>query len=290
MKRTLAGLALATAAATLATAAPAQAEAAPKNPLAAVKKHLATGKGVTFTERTIVSDGSERRVFVRRTGVFGFRAGGLAGSDSTGKLALKASDLGEEESEKVKALLSPERVISIGNTSYLSGGPWASALPEGKTWYKTSEGPAGGFTGMYAQPINLVEPATLKTLLASAKPVKGGYAGEITVSRIRKVSPWSNSTLLAGTTTKAGKSTITWRLSVDAKGLPTRLVTTYSPRILGVPAPKGAAISVETAYSGWGGKVVVKAPPASTVSTELKDGQEERIQDLVGPGGIVVAR
>ena len=145
MNRMLAGLALASAAALMA-ATPAQAAItqAPAKPVTAVKKQLVPGKGVTFTERTTLDSGRMRAVFVRSSGTYQFSRSGLAASDITGKLNIKASDLADlGEGSMFQSLAKPERTIRIGTTSYLSGSIWAELLPSGKTWYKAPGGPLG---------------------------------------------------------------------------------------------------------------------------------------------------
>ncbi|MFG3437027.1 hypothetical protein ACGF0J_07255 [Nonomuraea sp. NPDC047897] len=275
MKRIVTGLALATAA-TLVTAGPAQA-AAPKNPVVAVKKQMVAGKGVTFAERVTVFEGRERAVFLRRTGTYQFKSSGIAASDITAKFNIKASDLGEDaDSEVGKMLTTPERSITVGRTSYLSGGIWDSIMTEGETWYKVDGPVHGGFTAVYGQPLNVVgEPATLKTLLKGAKPAAGGYTGRITLGELRKVSPWFKASMLGQRAkAKTAKSVLSWKLTVDAKGLPTRLVTTLPAAALGMSGAKDEGFSIDTRYSGWGAKVSIKAPSADEVATDLKKGAE----------------
>ncbi|MFC5815584.1 hypothetical protein [Nonomuraea harbinensis] len=280
MKRLIAGLAVASAA-TFVTAVPAQAQVAPKNPLTAVKKQLVAGKGVKFTERTTVEDPVARMVFIRRTGTIGFRKNGVAASDITGKFNIKASDLGEDDSDLAKAMLSPERTIWLGKTSYLSGGIWSALLPEDKTWFKLPNGPTGGITGGYGQLLNVAEPATLKAMLKNAKAARGGYSGKITVSQARKVSPWFRATVLRDKfPAKVLKTEISWRLSVDAKGLPTRLVTTFPFGITNGTPKKSEMVSVDTRYTGWGTKVSIKAPTDSDASSKPKEGSEETLDNL----------
>ncbi|MFC7590071.1 hypothetical protein ACFQYP_45090 [Nonomuraea antimicrobica] len=191
MKRILTGVALATTAA-LVTATPAMA-AAPKDPAVAVKKQLKPGKGVKFSERTTIIDGTTRDIFVRRSGTLQFSKSGIAASDSTGRFNISLSQLGElpegETGEMIKALAREERTIRIGTTSYLSGGMWEGFLAEGQTWFKAPKGPTGGLTGMFGQPLNLAEPATIKTLLKGAKTTASGYAGTTKVGDIWKASP-----------------------------------------------------------------------------------------------------
>ncbi|HLU74045.1 MAG TPA: hypothetical protein VKZ82_17800 [Nonomuraea sp.] len=279
MKRIIAGLALACAA-TLVTAVPAQ--AAPKNPVTAVKKQLAPGKGVKFTERTTIDDSVTRMIFVRRSGTLAFRKNGLAGADSTGKLNIKASDLGEDAPELLKAMAAPERTIWLGKTSYLSGGMWPALMDDqDKKWFKLPNGPTGGFTGIFGQPLNVAEPATLKALLKNAKATKGGYSGKITVGQARKVSPWFRATHLRDDyPAKVLKTQISWKLSVDAKGLPTRLVTTFPLGVVNGTPKKSETISVDTRYTGWGTKASIKAPTQSDASDTSKEGQEKALDIL----------
>ncbi|MEO3873540.1 hypothetical protein ABGB18_32410 [Nonomuraea sp. B12E4] len=274
MKRILTGVALATTA-TLVTATPALA-AAPKNPAVAVKKKLAPGKGVKFTERTTMINGSRREIVVRRSGTFAFSKSGVAASDITGKLNFSSSDLEKipegEFGDLIKAMADPERTIRTGTTSYLSGGLWAAMLPEGKTWFKAPNGPTSGVTGAFGQPLNLAETATLKTLLKGAKPVSDGYAGKTKVGDVWKVSPWLRASLIATPSAKAQKTLFSWRITVDKAGLPTRLLTTFPASV--VAAAKGT-ISVDTRFTGWGASVSIKAPAADDVATEFSDGSDE---------------
>ncbi|MEV0380127.1 hypothetical protein [Nonomuraea sp. NPDC050643] len=272
MKRILTGVALATTAA-LATATPAMA-AAPKEPVAALKQVYAAGKGVKFTERTTVGKGGTRDVFVRRSGTLQFGKPGIAASDITGKFNISLSDLGElpegETGEMLKAMATPERTVRVGTTSYLSGGIWASMLPEGQTWFKAAKGPTGGLTGTFGQPLNLAESATLKTLLKGAKPISGGYAGKTKVSDVWKVSPWLRASWLSKPSAKALKSTISWKITVNSAGLPTRLVSTFNGAVLGGED----VVSVDTRYTGWGGAVSIKAPKEEVTDT-FENGEDD---------------
>ncbi|WP_188191047.1 hypothetical protein [Nonomuraea sp. SYSU D8015] len=287
MKRMLAGVVLATSA-TLIAATPAMA-AAPKDPVVAVKKQMAPGKGVKFTERTTLDIDGDREIFVRRSGTLQFGKSGVAASDITGKFNISQKDLGpnpDEAPELLKALARPERTIRVGTTSYMSGGLWATVLPEDKTWLKYPKGPTGGITGVYGQPLNLAEAATLKTLLKGAKPVGGGYAGKVTVGDLWKVSPWYRASMLEKPSKKALKSTISWRMTLDSAGLPTRLVSTFP--VVVVSEGKGT-VSVDTRLTDWGTAVEIKAPPADEVTSQPKtdedgDGDAPLVDD---PGKIL---
>ncbi|GAA2210736.1 hypothetical protein GCM10009850_061950 [Nonomuraea monospora] len=290
MKRILTGVALATTAA-LVTATPALA-AAPKDPVVAVKKQLVAGKGVKFTERTTVSEGDVRDIFVRRSGTLQFKKSGIAASDITGKLNIKASDLeGLDESGEnaeltamIKAMAQPERTIRIGTTSYISGNIWATMLPEGKTWFKAANGPTGGLLGTFGQPLNLAEPATVKTLLKGAKTTGSGYAGKTLVRDLWKASPWLRATWVDKPSAKAQKTAISWRITVNKAGLPTRVVATFPMSVLG--SGKGS-VSVDTSYTGWGSPVSIKAPPADEVASQFKDGESDISDALELPLGSI---
>ncbi|MFB4283071.1 MULTISPECIES: hypothetical protein [unclassified Nonomuraea] len=272
MKRILTGVALATTAA-LVTATPALA-AAPKDPVVAVKKQLRPGKGVKFTERTTIIDGGAREVFVRRSGTLQFSKSGIAASDITGKFNISLSDLGElpegETGELLKAMAAKERTIRIGTTSYLSGGIWSSMLPEGETWFKAAKGPTGGVTGMFGQPLNLAEPATIKTLMKGAKPAGGGFAGKTKVGDLWNASAWLRATWLSAPSAKAKKSSISWRITVNSAGVPTRLVTTFPGSVIGGEG----TVSVDTRYTGWGGSVSIKAPK-DEVADKFENGEDD---------------
>ncbi|MFI9554201.1 hypothetical protein [Nonomuraea endophytica] len=288
MKRIFAGVALTVAAAAL-TAAPAQA-AAPKDPVVALKKQFVAGTGVKFVDRTILANRGQREIFMRRTGTFAFSKAGLAASDITGKFNFKQSDLPEDAPDLLKGLFAAERTIRVGTTSYISGGMFGTMLPEDKTWIKFPKGPTGGLTGLYGQMVNITEPNTLKTLLKSGKAIKGGYAGAITVGQLNKVSAWYRASLFDKPTKKQQKAVISWKLQLDGKGLPKRLVTTYSPVAIGMDAEGKETLSVDTRYTGWGSKVTITAPPADDVTTEFKDGTSEIPDGLTLPNGDVVAK
>ncbi|MCF6473944.1 hypothetical protein FAF44_37010 [Nonomuraea sp. MG754425] len=278
MKRILTGVALAASAA-LVTATPALA-AAPKDPVVAVKKQFVAGKGVKFTERTTVANEYGRGVFLRRTGALQFGRSGITASDITGKLNISSKDLeGLDESgdaadsaATIKAMIQPERTIRIGTTSYISGNIWTTLLPEDKTWFKAANGPTGGMLGSFGQPLNLAEPATIKTLLKGAKTTGSGYAGKTLVRDLWKASPWLRATWLSKPSAKAMKSAITWRLTVNKSGLPTRIVSTFPATAMGV---SGGTVSVDTSYTGWGSAVSIKAPPADEVATKFSDGEDD---------------
>ncbi|MEV0621381.1 hypothetical protein AB0I81_49195 [Nonomuraea sp. NPDC050404] len=58
------------------------------------------------------------------------------------------------------------------------------------------------------------------------------------------------------------KIAITWKLSTDAKGLPTRPVSTIPATAIYPARDKDTILRFDTRYSAWGTKVSIK-PPAS---------------------------
>ncbi len=227
--------------------ASAPAQAAPKDPVKAVKAQLVAGHGVRFSE-TIkkVKDGTSS-VVVRRSGTLGFGKGKVVASDVTGTFA---SGKGNK----------PERTITIGRTSWTSGGLYRSGLPTGKTWYKQPGALAGGaVTALVTQVVDPAEPSTLAALVKKGKRGKSGYSGTITFKELGKVS---RSFRAAKPSFAAPDTDITYDLTLDGKGLPSRLSTSWEMSVLG-------AYKVETRYKGWGAKVSIKPPPAAKTAAKL---------------------
>ena len=283
MKRVIAGLALATAA-TLISVAPAQAAAphaaaAAPDPVAAIKKQFKPGEGVRFIDRATVINRKVHAIVARRTGTYLFGGSSVVASDISGKFNVKASDFADvnDDSGIADLLSSPEHIISIGKVTYLSGSIWNTLLPEGKTWFKMTAGFPGIIGAVYGQPVNITERGTLGGLLKTGKAVKGGYAGTITEGALQKLSPQYKSTLMLSSPSSAMlKTKISWRLSVDAKGLPTRLVSTFPMSGLDATAPKSSSlVSIDTRYTGWGDKVQIKAPSADDVATKIEGGEDD---------------
>ncbi len=231
---------------------PAQA-AAPKDPVRALKAKLVAGHGVRFTETTTLVDGSDKRVLQRRTGTFQFSRKGVAAADITAK------DRGEAV---------PERVITIGKVSYLSGGLWAEKLPEGKRWYRTG-GLRGGGAGFYGQVINPVEPGTLAALVKKGKRAGNTLTGTITFKELDKVSPWfaASIPLRFHDDTK-----VSYRLTLSGAGLVTKVSSSYAATgVFDTSGFDGKTMTIDTRFTSWGKRVSIKAPAPATVSTKVDD-------------------
>jgi hypothetical protein len=239
-------------AAVLIASAPAQ--AAPKDPVKAVKAHLVAGHGVRFSETVKqVGDGTSS-VVVRRSGTLQFGKGKVVASDVTGTFA---SGKGGK----------PERTITIGRTSWTSGGLYRSGLPKGKTWYKGSSALAGGgITGLVTQVVDAAEPSTLAALVKNGKRGKSGYSGTLTIKELAKVS---RSLRAAKPIFAAPDTDIRYDLTLDRKGLPSRLSTSWQAAGLAALGGEDRTYKVETRYRGWGARVSIKPPPAAKTSAKL---------------------
>lgn len=236
----------------LVTAAPAQ--ATPKDPVRALKAQLVTGHGVRFTETTTLVDGDDKTAFQRRSGTFQFGGKGLAASDISAVLLAKGSE--------------KERAITIGRTTYVSGGPWKDQLPEGKTWYRAGNMPGGG-SGFYGQVINPAEAKTLATLVKRAKRAGSRYTGKITFKELDKLSPWFGASvpLRMHDDTK-----VTYTLTVNGAGLVSRVTSSYAATgVFDANGLDGKTFTIDSRFTGWGKKVSIKAPDPDKVAGKLND-------------------
>ncbi|MEV0592793.1 hypothetical protein [Nonomuraea cavernae] len=238
--------------AVLLTSAPAQ--AAPKDPVKAVKAQLVSGHGVRFSETVKqVVDGKSSAV-VRRSGTLQFGKGKVVASDVTGRFAT-----GKRE--------KPERTITIGRTSWTTGGLYQSGLPKGKTWYKQPGVVASGaITGLVSQVVNPAEPSTLAALVKKGERGTSGYSGTLTFEELGKVSP----SFRAGATPifTTPETDVRYNLTLDRKGLPSRLSTSWQATGLSAGG-EDRTYKVETRYTGWGAKVSIKPPPAAKTASKL---------------------
>ncbi|MFF5212257.1 hypothetical protein [Streptosporangium sp. NPDC000396] len=260
MKQMIAGIAAATII-TSVVATPVQA-AASADPVKVLKSQFAAGKGVKFTDVATLVEFAGNRSFLKRTGSFQFGRAGIVASDVSAKLTT-------DETSEIPATLPwilnrPERTIRIGTTSYYTGGPWAP--PKGKSWIKHPHGMNAGFSGWYGQLVNVAEPATLKALITKGKRTGRTYTGTISFGALEKISPWLRNTSLTGLSTDDKAAVLRFRLTLGSDQLPQRLVTVYPGRThVSAAVGEDRQLSVETRYTGWGGRVTIKTPPASEV-------------------------
>jgi hypothetical protein len=234
---------LATAALAALTVAAAPAHAAPKDPVKALNATIVPGHGVRFTGSVTWTDGTDERGARDLKGVFQFGKKDVAAFDITMKD-------GDEQ----------QRVIGIGKTGYYSGGFITGLLPEGKTWYKEKN---RGMPDSWSQFINPAEAKTLARLLKNGTTKGDTVSGSITVKELKAVSAWVSAA-------RIGKEhdgvKISYTLTLSSAGLVSRVRSTYALAEDGTTYTS----TVDSRYTGWGGKVSVKAPAPATVTTKLR--------------------
>jgi hypothetical protein len=236
MKRILAGLATACAA-TLMTAAPAQ--AAPVDPVKALKKQFVTGKGVRVSEDSVTKIDGKTTTKEKTTIRVAFGKSGVAAADLTSK-------------GNGASTLSPDRMISVGGYTYVQGGVFDTEMPEGKKWVRYPGVASGASTN---QVLDIFQPKVLRTLVGKAKSVKGGtYKGAMTYKEVAK--------LYGDNSVKGplGNIKVTYALTLNGKGLATRLVTGLA---LDFGMLGKTTSTTDTRFSSWGAKTTIKAPPKS---------------------------
>ncbi|MEV6865791.1 hypothetical protein AB0M44_32940 [Streptosporangium subroseum] len=236
---------------------PQAALAAPADPVAVLQKLLASGHGVTIsgTAKTWIGDDSSKpasKLSVK--GVLAFDKGKLAAGEVT----------------RVTASGNKFRFRVVGGVTYGSGGAWSDMLPAGKTWARS---PILKFQPyeLSEQNINIFEPLTLRKILTTTKSktphqaVRGvpatRYAGVITAKALCTVSAACRKGF-----GKSGDTRIAWQLLLDGRGRVVRLATAWTRAKNSAAGVPGGGSEVNTYYSGWGAKVVIKAPPAGQVA------------------------
>ncbi|PZG06400.1 hypothetical protein [Nonomuraea aridisoli] len=249
MKRTI--ITLAACGSLLATATPA--EAAPKDPARALKAQLKSGHGVRFTETTTIAtpSGGDRTKIQDRKGTLQFSAKGIAASDIT--------------TTRVGA--PRERVVTVGRTSYVSGGILSEQLPPGASWNKTGYMP-GGAGGFHGQVINPAEPKTLAMLVKKGKPSRSTITGKITFKDLAKVSTWFDASVPLR---MHNDTTVSYTLTLTSAGLVSRVKSSYAATgVIDANGRDGKVITIDSRFTGWGAKVSIKAPDPGSVA-DLND-------------------
>jgi hypothetical protein len=294
MRRLTAVLAAALLAPALATAAASSAQAAaPASPADALKKQFKNNHGVKITEvhKTIAS--GDTLVAQNVKGTYQFGKSGVAYSDTTSQTKYDKTLLEfleeEEETEgdaaaMIKLLTSPMRIIVLQKESYVSSPAMIEHLPAGKTWIKM---PSPGIKPLStsAGTINIFEPSTVKSLMGAVdRKAPGGvvggarttvYRGALTYGELFKASPsYRAQNGNKRPTGKAAKAEISWKLWLDSKNLPRRLVTSVTEGA----AADAMTTTSDSRYAGWGTPVTLKAPPAELVADA--DDLTEEIPEL----------
>ncbi|TMR88005.1 hypothetical protein [Nonomuraea basaltis] len=217
--------------------------AAPKDPVKALNATIVPGHGVRFTGSVTWTDGTDERGARDIKGVFQFGKKDVAAFDITMKD-------GDEQ----------QRVIGIGKTGYYSGGLIGRLLPEGKTWYKEKN---RGMPDSWSQFINPAEVKTLARLLKNGTTKGDTVSGSITVKELKAVSAWVSAARLGN---EHDGVKISYTLTLSSAGLVSRVRSTYALADDGTTYTS----TVDSRYTGWGGKVSVKAPAPATVTTKIR--------------------
>ncbi|GGS94936.1 hypothetical protein GCM10010156_61510 [Planobispora rosea] len=271
MRRWIATLSTAAVAAmiTPVLAAPAHAaQPVPAGPVTALKRQFAAGHGVKVTQTMTSVDfygGSAKNSMTTRyeqKGTYLFGSSKVVGSDLTFQFKGPGGAWG-----------SPLRLISFPKVSYLRDDDLLGNLPEGKEWLR---GSGDEPFLMSFQPVNVLEPATLKRLLATtASTGRGGridgarttlHRGVITVDQLYAVSPSFRS--MVGEKPRGDSATmqVRWKLWLDGRQRTRQLVSAYAESTQNLRYSSRSAVTVKTRFSGWGAKVALYVPPAASVA------------------------
>ncbi|MFF0775552.1 hypothetical protein ACFYUK_42165 [Nonomuraea wenchangensis] len=262
MQRLIAGLA----GAVVLTVAAAPAAAAPADPVKALKSRVIAGQGVKVTDVTSYVDMEGKSVFLRRTGVLQYGKPVKGGTGTVAAADLRSTYIPHEGPvfNVIDNLLGDERTITVGRYSYTKGAKLFGATQKDKSWIKLKRTMPGGVSGMYSQHVNAAEPATLQVLIKHGERSGRTYKGTVGETALWKASPWYR----AATLVKPKDGTLQYKLTLGTNGLPQRLITSHPAKEHWVESlVNDDIITIETRYSGWGGKVRVTVPPKSQVQT-----------------------
>ncbi|MET8337236.1 hypothetical protein ABZV14_20375 [Streptosporangium canum] len=293
MRRMIATLTGATAAALIAPAlvaaaapanaqpARASAQTAQADPVSALKSQFKLHRGVRLAENAkIIGEGKKQRaIFNRRGGVLEFGTSGVVASDVTDEFTLPGAD------KELKGLFGPSRTITVKGTAYTSGGFYADSMPEGKKWLRAKGGTVD--VGNPAQQIlNPLEPATLKAALAHTATRRPGgtwdgartvvHSGTIPLGELYKISPTVRALLGGKPSAASAALPVSWKLYLGPDQLVRRAVSSWTQSLRGLTSLDMTYLN-DSRYSGWGVKSAIKAPPASQVADfdDLVLGEEQ---------------
>ncbi|GAA1010720.1 hypothetical protein Aple_029970 [Acrocarpospora pleiomorpha] len=252
----------------LVPAAPAVAKA---DPVKALKARFAAGKGVKVSNLMKISTGGEVWATMREVGSVGFGRSGVATTDIQDKPQYSKAFLDmlpEADREELRKTVGITRTISTSRYAYISGARVKNYLPEGKTWVRRFSGtPVPG-----SLLVNPFEPRTLDKIIDRAGSRQGSVLkGWIASSSLAKISPSFRASFGSGAKTRDGKAAkVNYIVWLDARGLVKRVYATMTVHIVDTPITYAS----DGRVSGWGGKVVISAPPAGEVIDEgqLADG------------------
>ncbi|NRQ37339.1 hypothetical protein HII36_36715 [Nonomuraea sp. NN258] len=266
MKRTIAGIVVATGLAQLA-AAPAQA-ASLADPIKALKAVWTRGKAVNVVSTSKVDHGRGVSLTVAMDGTLGYGPAGEAAADvsettqysgNMAALARKGSD-----ADTVALEQTPVRIISSGHDDYISGPVVDHALPRGTTWVRYSR------TGLPTSNlvVEILESDTLKTLLAHRTSYRDGVLkGTIKTDKLAKVS--RRFAERYGASAK-NPGTVTYAIWFSRTGLVQRLsASAVLPRKDGT-----LRIQSETRFADWEREITIPLPLEGDVLDRGQFGDE----------------
>ncbi|GIH90838.1 hypothetical protein ACFFMN_26220 [Planobispora siamensis] len=259
-----------TAALTPAPATHAYARPDPRGAVAALRSRFVPRHGVRFREKVATryfSDG-------RRIGMDRYRLRGAYRFGRSGVVASRTIHRTDPRDvpRAVRDTDPAIRLILLRGAMYLGARGLMASRPRRVTWVRLDD------PGLLSvQTINVLEPATLRGLLATARRAEPGgeiggapttvYRGTITARRLYAVSRTYR--VMTGDRPRgpAGRLAIDWSLWQDAERNTRRLAVSFAEMN---PWARGwdrlAAITTSTAtFRGWGSRVRVKAPPARSV-------------------------
>lgn len=209
------------------------------------------------TETTTLLEGADERAERRRKGIFEFNAKG----------EIKALDVSTTGGEYGR-----ERVIGfnhdIGGTSYQSGGLVGKLLKKGKTWWEDRHQLHLWHTALLGydeQLVNPAESATLAALLKNGQRSGTTVTGAITFRELKRVSRWAEHSNHAGWDLDAR---LAYTVTLTSAGLVSRVQSTFTFTD-GLDELMGKTLHVDTRYSRWGSKVLIKAPDPRKTTPEL---------------------
>jgi hypothetical protein len=255
MMRSIAGLTAVTAV-ILVCAPPA---AAATDPVGALKARLAPGKGVKFTDVSTFVAATGKTVFLKRTGTLEFDRKGIKATDISAKYQL----LSDPVLNDVASIVGQERAITVGKVSYSTGGNLRRDIPEG-VFIKLPKRYTGGLGGTFGQPMNPADPSALTALISAGHRSGHTYTGKMTFGKLSKVSPWYRESWLDPDYRK--DLSVEYRLTLGSGNLPQKIVTTFPAKAIWLEQyVKGASVTVETRFTGWGSRVHISLPPASKI-------------------------
>ncbi|MEV0382050.1 hypothetical protein [Nonomuraea sp. NPDC050643] len=253
MKRTIVGVALVAGVVQL-TGTPAQA-ASKIDPVKVLQTQLARGKAVNVRSTAKVAYTSSLVATSTLEGTIGFGPGRAVASDVAQTVRYSKAllrTLTKTRPKETEALQQgPIRMISSEEASYVAGPVVDAALPPDTSWVRyRSELPPSNLL------LEVLEPATLKTLLAARTSAGGGVVkGSVKASRLAKVSPAFAA--LFSTPPRAGRDgSIAYTLWFSPDGLIER-VSAKAVLPLYVSTIR---VESDTRFSDWGREATVLLP------------------------------